>query len=254
MASFEMIFGYPKEAEQAKKERWPILIPVGTMEYHSTHCPFGCDGLVAKGIADKIAERIDCVVYPPIWYGVASYAVAGPEKNTVHVDCDTFEAYVYCILKSLFAAGFNRNIYFVIAHQTEDYNPTELACMKAARKLIFEYLEETIGTGWWGDNKNKAFYETMTGGDNPWNWVRVIAGGAARPVGVPSINIGDHAGKYECSDLEYLFPGSIKLDRLKDSDDWFAETAVEMSAEQGKERVERAMEFYIKMITGQEEK
>ena len=41
-----MEFSYPKEIEKAKKEKWPVILPVGTMEYHSTHCPFGCDGLV----------------------------------------------------------------------------------------------------------------------------------------------------------------------------------------------------------------
>ena len=33
--SFEMSFGYPAEVERAKREEWPILLPVGTMEYHS---------------------------------------------------------------------------------------------------------------------------------------------------------------------------------------------------------------------------
>ena len=45
--SFQMEFAYPKEMEIAKAERWPILIPVGTMEYHSTICPYGCDALVS---------------------------------------------------------------------------------------------------------------------------------------------------------------------------------------------------------------
>ena len=51
--SFKMEFGYPKEAEKAKKEGWPVLIPIGTMEYHSTICPYGCDTLIAMGIAEK---------------------------------------------------------------------------------------------------------------------------------------------------------------------------------------------------------
>ena len=49
-----MEFAYPKEMEIAKKERWPILIPIGTMEYHSTICPYGCDSLVSMGIAREI--------------------------------------------------------------------------------------------------------------------------------------------------------------------------------------------------------
>jgi len=237
-----MEFGYPREAERAKAERWPILIPVGTMEYHSTHCPYGCDTLVALGVANAIAEKIDAVVMPPIWYGVASYAVGGPEKNTIHVDCDTFEAYMYAILKSLFMSGFNRNIHLIIAHQTEDYLPMTLACMKAAKKLTFEYLDETKGYGWWGKNENKEFYEKLSAEDNPWNWIRVFR--CASDSGLP----GDHAGIYECSLLEALYSGTIKLDRMVETDDWFAETARNMSNEDGKKQVEKIVEAFINKL------
>jgi len=247
--SFNMEWGYPKEAQKAKEERWPIIIPVGTMEYHSAHCPYGCDTLVSMGTAQKIAEKINCVVFPPVWYGVASYAVGGPEKNTVNVDCDTFELYMYSILKSLFKSGFNRNIYILIAHQTEDYLPMTLACMKAAKKLTFEYLDETQGLGWWGNNKNKDFYENLSDAENPWNWIRVIrlnviTDGTKTLLDLP----GDHAGKYECSDLEYLYPGSIKLERLNETDDWFAQDAKEMSKEIGRNTVESNVETLINIM------
>ena len=248
--SFNMEWGYPEEAEKAKKERWPILIPVGTMEYHSDHCPYGCDTLVAMGIAEKIAQKIDAVVFPPIWYGVASYAVGGPEKNTIQVDCDTFEIYIYSILKSLFKSGFNRKVYILIAHQTEDYLPMTLACMKAAKKLTFEYLDETQGLGWWGNNDNKDFYENLSNTDNPWNWVRVIRCNSITDGNKTLLDVpGDHAGMYECSDLEYLYPGSIKLDRLGRSGDWFAESAKDMSVEIGRNTIEKNVEVLVKMMT-----
>ena len=240
--SFNMELGYPREAEEAKREKWPIIIPIGTMEYHSTHCPYGCDTLVSMGIAREAAKRINAVVFPPIWYGVASYAVGGPEKNTIQVECDTFEAYMYDILKSLFKSGFNKNIYILIAHQTEDYLPMALACMKAAKKLTFEYLEETQGYGWWGKNETRNFYENMSEEDNPWNWVRVIL--THTLANCPS----DHAGIYECSELEFLYPGHIKLERLKETDDWFAETACDMSAEIGKESIEKTVDELVKMM------
>ena len=169
-----MHMAYPLEAEKAKKENWPILLPVGTMEYHSSICPFGCDTLVAQGICERIAKEVDAMVLPPVWYGVASYAVGGPEKNTLNVDVDTLEKYVYCVLESLFKSGYKKNIYVIVAHQTEDYMPMTLACMKAAKKLIMADLEKTGGYGWWGNNDNKDFYENLKGNDNPWNWIRVI--------------------------------------------------------------------------------
>jgi len=243
--SFEMLFGLPAEVERAKQEQWPILIPVGTMEYHSHHCPYGCDSLTAMGLADRLADEVNCMIMPPIYYGVASYAVGGADKNTIHVDCDTMEQYVYCILKSLFRSGFNKNIFLIIAHQTEDLNPMELACRKAARKLTFEWLEETAGEGWWGKRENKDFYENLRGKDNPWNWVRILHGHSPNAYAVLP---GDHAGITECSELEAFFPGSIKLDRLNTEEDWFAESAVGMSAELGETCIATTMDEYLPLL------
>jgi creatinine amidohydrolase len=240
-----MEFTYPRELEKAKAERWPVLIPIGTMEYHSSICPYGCDSLVAMGLIDKVAEKIDCVVMPPVWYGVASYAVAGPDKNTIHVDCDTFEAYMYCIFKSMIYGGW-RNIYVVIAHQGEDYMPMTLACMKAAKKLIMSDLEEKGGYGWWGKNENKDFYQNLKEADSPWNKIRVVR----VPYTKNSKGLGDHAGIYECSMLEELYPGSIKLERLSDTYDWFAESAKDMNAELGKKMVNDAVNDIVAMIKG----
>lgn len=252
MSSIRLDRSYPRELEIARRERWPILIPVGTMEYHSSICPYGCDALVANGLVDRMAERMDCVVMPPIYYGVASYAVAGPEKGTIHVDCDTLEANVYCILRSLFRAGLHHNIYLVICHQGEDLNPMELACRKAARKLIFEYLEETEGFGWWGKRENAGFYDRLSAEESPWNWVQVIAGRGMMPRTVARYGgAGDHAGKYECSMLEALYPGSIKLDRLGEADDWFTDTAPEMDLEMGRFMVEDYLDSLEAMIRKQ---
>lgn len=240
----QMEKSYPREVEQAKKDGIPVIIPIGTMEYHSTHCPFGCDTLVAMGIAEKVAEKTDALVLPPIWYGVASYAVGGPEKNTLNVDCDTFETYIYCVLNSLFLSGFKKNIYLIVAHQTEDYMPMTLACMKAAKKLIMEDLEKTQGYGWWGKNENKDFYANLSESDSVWNRIRVVR----IPYTPSSEGVGDHAGIYECSMLESLYPGSIKMDRLNDSDDWFKETAKYTDVKIGEKMVDICVKDILKMM------
>lgn len=243
-----MEMSYPKEVEQIKKECKPVFLPVGTMEYHSHHCPFGCDTLNAMGVAEIVAEKVGGLVLPPVWYGVASYAVGGPDKNTINVDVDTLENYVYCILDSLFKSGFKKNIFILIAHQTEDYMPMTLACMKAAKKLIMAELEQKGGYGWWGKRENADFYENLKGSDSPWNKVRVIR----LPYTKNCKGYGDHAGVHECSMLEYLFPGTIKLDRHDASEDWFGETAVNMSPEYGKEIVDTCVNDIIDIINGEE--
>ena len=247
MQSFEMAYSYPREVEKAKKEEYAVLLPVGTMEYHSAHCPFGCDTLIPMGIAQKVAEKTNAMILPPIWYGVASYAVGGPEKNTLNVDCDTLEQYLYCILESLFKSGFKKKIFILVAHQSEDYMPMTLACMKAAKKLIMKDLEETGGYGWWGNNANKDFYENLKGNDSPWNWIRVIRCSVTESIGPGK---SDHAGVYECSKLEYLYPGSIKLDRLNETDDWFAQGAKNLDIKMGEKYATLAVDDIVNMIKG----
>ena len=243
MNSFHMHTSYPLEVERAKRERWPVLLPVGTMEYHSHHCPYGTDTLVAMGIAEEIAKRRDCMILPPIFYGVSGYAVGGPEKNTINMSADVLEAYVYEILRSLFASGFRRNICIIIRHQTEEFLPTALACMKAAKKLTFEHLEAERGYGWWGDVRNKGFYDDLPPEENPWNWIRVF-NGARFPTGPR----GDHAGIIECSNMEYLYPGSIKLERLDCSADWFAESAKGMSVELGQQNIDEMVDGILRAL------
>jgi creatinine amidohydrolase/Fe(II)-dependent formamide hydrolase-like protein len=156
---------------------------------------------------------------------------------------------MYCILKSLFLAGINRNIYMIIAHQTEDYNPMELACMKAARKLVFEFLDTTKGYGWWGKNENKEFYQQMSAEDNPWNWVKTIRSFSANAKAM--YGGGDHAGKVECSVLESMFPGTIKLERLCETDDWFAQASKDMDVELGRKRIQQSVSDYVAEIKAQ---
>ena len=237
-----MATSYPREVERVKKENLPVFLPVGTMEYHSSICPYGCDALVAQGVAEKIAEKIDCMILPTVWYGCSSYAVGGPEKNTIDMDVDAFEGYIYNILKSLLTSGF-RNINILVFHQTEEILPTAAACIKAGKKLTFRYLEQTKGYGWWGDNKNKEFYQNLSAEDNPWNWIRVF-NGAPKRLGVP----GDHAGKWETSLLMGTYPELVDLSRCDRNTEWFAQSAKEASEETGKHMVNCTLEWLRKVI------
>lgn len=121
--------------------------------------------------------------------------------------------------------------------------PMTLACMKAAKKIIMAELEEKGGYGWWGKKENKDFYENLKGSDSPWNKIRVIR----LPYTKSSEGHGDHAGVHECSMLEAVRPGSIKLDRLDATEDWFAETASEMSIEKGERIVDICVKDLIDM-------
>lgn len=227
---------FPREIEDAKKRRIPLVIPAGTVEYHGPHCAYGCDTLIVEGLLERLSRSRPLVIAPSLWYGPSSYAVAGPEKGTIDVEYDRFEAHVSDILKSLIDGGW-RNIYVLIHHQYEEENllPMTLCFRKAAMKIVFEHLERTMGRGWWGENRNKDFYENLQRNDSPWNWIKVLP---AMSREVQQATGYDHAGKYECSLLRALFPETVDLSRLTGDDSWFIQSAAESSIELGERMVE----------------
>ena len=44
---------YPEQLEEAKKKNIPLIIPVGTIEYHSMHMPLGTDTQVAYHMLER---------------------------------------------------------------------------------------------------------------------------------------------------------------------------------------------------------
>lgn len=238
--AMKLEFSFPEDIEKAKLEKWPLVIPVGTIEYHGPHCSYGCDTLIAYGLLERLEKEKNIIIAPPLWYGPSSYGVAGPEKGTIHVDSDTFEDNMYRILKSLLYGGW-KNIYVLIHHQyeMEILLPTTLSCMKAAKKLTFEYLEETRGIGWWGNNSNAEFYNELDGKDNPWSWITVL------PCMSKETQLAsgyDHAGKWECSILSALYPDTVKKGNISKSDEWFIQDAVESSVEIGEKMLKLCIE------------
>jgi creatinine amidohydrolase len=232
-----MEMALPRELEQAKKARWPLCIPVGVMEYHAAHCALGTDTLIPMELLYKFEKERDIVVAPPIWYGPASYSVAGPEKNSIDIDDKLFSEYVYQILKALLSGGW-RNFYLLIIHQTVGCNPTEIACMGAAKKLVFEFMENNKGKGWWGANKDY-------GPDNPWDWFHIMSVMPRNPDKQMPL---DHAGFHETSLMWALDPAAVDMNRVHENDEWFCQSAVNASRKHGEELIEMIMSYWQKNI------
>lgn len=235
------------DIEDAKKRRVPFIIPIGTIEYHAHHLSIGTDTLAVTGCLRELEKEKEIVICPALWYGIASYAVAGPESNTITIDEDVYAAYVYNILKSMLYSG-NKNIYMIPFHQTEGevLMPMTIACHKAAKKVTMEYMEEKYGQGWWGSDDYQNYYKDLGTSDDPFSYIKVVrlmddeiqslAGGA------------DHAGEFETSTIMSLYPKNVDITRCNRNTEWFSKTATEASKEAGDEIVQKTVEYLKRVI------
>ncbi|MBN2450160.1 MAG: creatininase family protein [Lentisphaeria bacterium] len=231
----------PHEIRHAIAGHWPVVLPLGVLEYHSEHLPVGLDTLVVVRCAELIEQEMDLILLPPFYYGAASYAVAPPDGNgTVQVDASALLPFARELFRSLLRIGF-RNVHAFIHHQSENFAagmPTDLAFRLAARQAIFQHLEGPRGSeGWWGDNSMAGYYEDHDKGTDPFRWLNV------HPLMDDEIIRSfpfDHAGQGETSLMMALCPQTVDMTR-HNPEHWFARSATEASAELGREGVERIL-------------
>lgn len=237
---------FPKEVKYVQDNNIPLVIAGGTVEYHGPHCAYGCDTLVVEGLINKLAEKKEIMIAPTISYSPSSYAVGGRKSGTVHIPERAFEDYVYYVFKSFLYAGF-RNIYVVIHHQFEQESemPMTLCYRTAAKRATMEYLEETLGEGWWGSESYANYYEQLEGANNPFGWIKVIP---TMTTEVQNATGYDHAGEFESSILMSLYPDCVKKERIDDVKHWFTESARKANKELGDKMVELSLKSLIERI------
>lgn len=227
---YEMML--PHQIRTAIDQRWPVVLPLGVLEYHGEHMAVGMDTLAVTGVLARLEQERDLVILPPFYYGAASYAVEKPERNgSLHIDAEVLAPFAKAMFTGLLRIGF-RNIHVLVHHQSENFvagMPTDLAFKLAARQAIFAFLERERGEGWWGSETMADYYAQHTSGDDPFNWIR------AHPLMVPLKMDGypfDHAGQGETSLMLDLYPEAVDPARV-DEGKWYTKSATDASAELG---------------------
>ncbi len=238
----------PHQLRQALRDRTPLVIPAGTIEYHGEHLGLGTDTLVVQRALERLEREIPLIIAPAFYYGPASYSVAGPEDGTLDVNVDRFQAHLRDVLRGFLATGF-RNLHVIIHHQYEQgiELPEALAFKQAAATLIFEFMEAEHGRGWWGREDNADFYDTLAEDDNPWNWIQV------HPLMHPRVQAQtgyDHAGLHETSLLMALCPEATDLACLEPGQHWYTDSAVGASREYGEKMVVLILEQLREELSG----
>ncbi len=224
----------PHQIRKAIEENWPVVLPLGVLEYHGEHMAVGMDTLAVIKTVELIEKERDLVILPPFYYGAASYAVAPPEgSGSVQVGGPVLSPFAEELFYGLLRIGF-RNIHAIIHHQTENFvagMPTDLAFKTAGRQAIFRFLEKERGEGWWGSNSMADYYAGHAQGENVFNWVQVHP---LMPAAMNGKYPFDHAGIGETSLMLALCPEAVDEQHFADNTGWYTKSAPEASAGLGK--------------------
>lgn len=224
----------PHQLHHAIEEGWPLLVPTGCVEYHGPHLPLGTDTLIVDELLQRVADRVNCVVAPPFWYGPASYAVSGPQEGSIDVSTERFGRHVKDVLTGLWKVGF-RWIIVGVHHQGLD-GPESLAIRQAAAEVTFEQTYAERGDAWWGraalDASDNVFERIQV-------WPSVLPSAATQ-----AVQIADHAGYYETSLILACHETLVDQSRLATDAPWYTNASSSKAANatvEAGERMWRAM-------------
>lgn len=229
---YEMML--PHQIRTAIAANWPVVLPLGVLEYHGEHMAVGMDMLAVSRMLDLVEQEIDVVLLPAFPFGAASHAVARPEgSGSVHVDAGRIAPFAEELFFGLLRVGF-RNIHAFVHHQTENFAagmPTDLAFRFAGRQAVFRLLERERGEGWWGDNAMADYYAAQASGADPFNWIKVHPLMTAEIIRHYPF---DHAGIGETSLMMALAPEAVEAERIGENTAWYTASAAEASADLGR--------------------
>lgn len=97
-----------REFQEAIEDTEIVILPLGVCEAHGPHLPLGTDFLISEWLSLRVAERVNALVAPPLYYGVA-VGLSG-YLGTITIGDSTLESLVYEILSELASNGFDKVI------------------------------------------------------------------------------------------------------------------------------------------------
>lgn len=149
----------PPDFEKLAVEEKVCILPIGSLERHGDHMPFGTDALVAHEIAVRAAQKEPCVVFPPYWFGQVHEASCF--SGTINFPTDFLCKMLEHLLDQIAQNGFTK-ILIVNGHGGNN-NFLQYFIMSQCDREVDYTLYNTYVTG--GDRvRNLTIWETPLGG------------------------------------------------------------------------------------------
>ncbi|MFW5914454.1 MAG: creatininase family protein, partial [Thermoplasmatota archaeon] len=126
------------ELEERLKGDPVIVLPVGATEAHGPHLPTGTDSLQPEHVADRLAERLNGLVAPPIRYG--HHSSTKNMVGTLAIGSDTLRSLVGDVLISLARNGATRVVVLSGHAGSVHMAALKVACEEAVRGLDLKVM------------------------------------------------------------------------------------------------------------------
>ena len=138
-----------------------VILPLGSLESHGWHLPFGTDALTAHSLALDIAARVPkTAVLPPLNYGASDHYRCF--SFTVSLQFDTEVSLIRDILESVYREGI-RKVFIMNAHDG-NIAPIEISSRNA--KVAHPDFKIVSLDAWWqlvADVLPPDFFEVWNG-------------------------------------------------------------------------------------------
>ena len=120
------------EIEEKLKEEPIVIFPVGSVEAHGHHLPLSTDMIQPMWLAEKIAERLNALIIPPLSYGWTENLQSF--KGTISIGFSSLRGIVKDILMSLVSQGVKKIIVLSGHASTNHMAALRLACEEVMRE------------------------------------------------------------------------------------------------------------------------
>jgi creatinine amidohydrolase len=126
-----------KEADYKAKTRSVVIIPVGSVEEHGEHLPLCTDSLQPEYVALEVAKKTECLVAPPLRYGVCNSTRGFP--GTISITFDALYEMMRDILEEFIRNRFRR-ILVLSGHAGQAH----MAALRlAAQEVVWNHQTES---------------------------------------------------------------------------------------------------------------
>lgn len=152
----------PPDFERLAREEGLCAVPIGSLERHGEHMPFGTDGLVCHEVVYQASQQTPCVVFPTYWFGQVHEAscFTGTVNFPTALLCQMLET----LLDEIAANGF-RKIALVSGHGGNTDFLHYFAMSQLDREVPYTlYVLSTFGLEGGAGETARAVLDTHEGG------------------------------------------------------------------------------------------